>query len=219
MCNAWNHSLSCQCGWGGDGHLGRTHDSQRRGRSFAVVAVLRYRDLLDAYTKANAQCPVCNAPVYFYQSDRGGRVFFDELGPPWPKHPCTDTTATRTAETVAAFQSGTWQPLLIESFARTPTYVHCYAVSGHTTSGHIAFFIRSSRLNLRAPFFVYCRNDGTIRLSSVQPYMNGFATVELPAWRSLLRASRAPVDSWSREESVELQLFELLSRRSTGGEV
>jgi hypothetical protein len=31
--------------------------------------------------------------VFFYQSPYGGRVFFDELGPPWPKHPCTDNTS------------------------------------------------------------------------------------------------------------------------------
>lgn len=28
--------------------------------------------------------------MFFYQSPFGGRVFFDDLGPPWPKHPCTD---------------------------------------------------------------------------------------------------------------------------------
>lgn len=43
----------------------------------------------------NARCPVCGASVYFYQSPYGGRVFFDELGPPWPKHPCTDNPVIR----------------------------------------------------------------------------------------------------------------------------
>ncbi|MEH0927022.1 hypothetical protein [Micromonospora sp. CPCC 205558] len=38
----------------------------------------------------NARCPLCGAPVYFYANEHGSRVFFDELGPPWPKHPCTD---------------------------------------------------------------------------------------------------------------------------------
>ncbi|QJU56371.1 hypothetical protein HL653_14975 [Sphingomonas sp. AP4-R1] len=28
--------------------------------------------------------------MFFYQNEYGSRVFFDDLGPPWPKHPCTD---------------------------------------------------------------------------------------------------------------------------------
>lgn len=43
-----------------------------------------------SFTNPNASCPVCGTHVYFYQSPAGGRVFFDDLGPPWPKHPCTD---------------------------------------------------------------------------------------------------------------------------------
>jgi hypothetical protein len=38
----------------------------------------------------NAYCPVCGVKVYFYQSPFGGRVYFDNVGWPWPKHPCTD---------------------------------------------------------------------------------------------------------------------------------
>jgi hypothetical protein len=48
-----------------------------------------------SYVNPNAHCPVCGASVYFYQSPYGGRVFFDELGPPWPKHPCTDNPVVR----------------------------------------------------------------------------------------------------------------------------
>lgn len=48
-----------------------------------------------SYVNPNARCPVCGASVYFYQSPDGGRVFFDELGPPWPKHPCTDNPVVR----------------------------------------------------------------------------------------------------------------------------
>jgi len=55
-----------------------------------------YRDISSDYgptarlIRPNAKCPVCGAPVFFYQNEFGSRVFFDELGPPWPKHPCTD---------------------------------------------------------------------------------------------------------------------------------
>ncbi len=44
----------------------------------------------ESYTDPNAYCPICGVLVFFYQSPHGGRVFFDDLGWPWPKHPCTD---------------------------------------------------------------------------------------------------------------------------------
>jgi hypothetical protein len=63
-----------------------------------------------SYVNPNARCPVCGASVYFYQSPYGGRVFFDELGPPWPKHPCTDNPVVRlhfsSAESRARFLVG-----------------------------------------------------------------------------------------------------------------
>lgn len=48
------------------------------------------RTLRASWVDPNARCPVCGAGVYFYESPDGGRVYFDELGPPWPKHQCTD---------------------------------------------------------------------------------------------------------------------------------
>lgn len=49
-----------------------------------------------SFTVPNAICPVCGAQVFFYQNDFGSRVYFDDLGPPWPKHPCTDNEPVRT---------------------------------------------------------------------------------------------------------------------------
>jgi hypothetical protein len=46
-----------------------------------------------AYIVPNATCPVCGDRVYFYRNEFGSRVYFDDLGPPWPKHPCTDSAA------------------------------------------------------------------------------------------------------------------------------
>ncbi len=45
------------------------------------------------WLKPNARCPVCGAAVYFWSNAAGSRVYFDEMGPPWPKHPCTDFRA------------------------------------------------------------------------------------------------------------------------------
>ncbi len=98
MCNAKNHPDNCCCGWGGEGHKGRGSLSSRNG----VVAGGVNRAMCKGQTtvhltkasfiSCNSNCPVCGAEVYFYQSSDGGRVYFDEIGPPWPKHPCTDSS-------------------------------------------------------------------------------------------------------------------------------
>lgn len=106
MCNANNHPPDCTCGFGGDGHLGRSSgiglstifapvkNIQPTGDSRNTVRLLRKLDInrlkYDSYVNPNAICPVCGAEVFFYQSPYGGRVYFDEMTPPWPKHPCTD---------------------------------------------------------------------------------------------------------------------------------
>ena len=43
-----------------------------------------------SYTIPNAICPICRKLVFYYRSPSGGSVYFDDLGWPWPKHPCTD---------------------------------------------------------------------------------------------------------------------------------
>lgn len=94
MCNAHNHQPSCTCGWGGSGAGGgrRFSSSVRKipftdGRDWKRANSPSFR----TFTVPNAKCPVCGATVFFYQSSNGGRVFFDCLGPPWPKHGCTDS--------------------------------------------------------------------------------------------------------------------------------
>ena len=78
-CNGNSHALNCQCGWGGVFYgLGLTETRSLWQRH-------------ESYTNPNARCPICSASVYFYQSPYGGKVFFDAMGPPWPKHPCTDS--------------------------------------------------------------------------------------------------------------------------------
>lgn len=80
-----------------EGHYVSRDDWSRYGVSYEV-----YRSLLTTaratgsstarFVYPNASCPVCGANVFFYQNEHGSRVFFDELSPPWPKHPCTDST-------------------------------------------------------------------------------------------------------------------------------
>lgn len=131
MCNAWNHSTDCTCGWGGDGHRGMSTGGWARSTVRTVDprrATLADRPFANSDTP-NAYCPVCGAAVYFYQSPAGGRVFFDHLGHPWPKHPCTDrphiqvtlrTPATQDPANAsqspsAAAASREWMPIQISA--------------------------------------------------------------------------------------------------------
>jgi hypothetical protein len=74
------------------GHSVERYDWERVGSSpgswLSSSGALSSRSA--CYVNPNATCPVCGASVFFYQNEYGSRVFFDELGPPWPKHPCTD---------------------------------------------------------------------------------------------------------------------------------
>lgn len=79
-CNAHGHPPTCECGWGGI-----NHDPWRPSLSADWSKI-------GSHTNPNAKCPVCSMPVFFYRSPDGGAVFFDGLGPPWPKHPCTSRT-------------------------------------------------------------------------------------------------------------------------------
>lgn len=75
--------LSGGC-WGDEGGWSRSSSDSSRPRLHSS-----YRVGI-TYVNPNARCPVCGESVFYYQSPDDGRVFFDELGPPWPKHACTD---------------------------------------------------------------------------------------------------------------------------------
>jgi hypothetical protein len=102
-CNAHNHPASCDCGWGGvwygnvpyggGARTFRCEDEQDSSSPRAVsIDRLVEADSPQSLTIPNAKCPVCGCRVFFYQNEYGSRVFFDDLGPPWPKHRCTDNS-------------------------------------------------------------------------------------------------------------------------------
>lgn len=112
-----NHYASCTCGW----------CLKRRGGQSGVLyaggATRAAFRTFENFTIPNAACPVCGASVFFYQSPNGGRVFFDELGPPWPKHPCTDqgcttprrVTAAPTRRALPAWIAEGWTPIILQN--------------------------------------------------------------------------------------------------------
>ncbi len=52
----------------------------------------------NSITQPNYRCKCCGAKVYFFQSRSGGKVLFDSLGQPWPKHNCLGITYLRKKE-------------------------------------------------------------------------------------------------------------------------
>lgn len=102
MCNAANHPPGCRCGWGGPGHRGRGGGrSTALGLGWNPMSTWRGHAGLSS---PNALCPICGRPVFFVRPERGGAVWFDSLGWPWPKHACMDNAriGTRLREPVQA---------------------------------------------------------------------------------------------------------------------
>jgi hypothetical protein len=128
MCNAYNHAFDCPCGFGGDTggggwRGGRAHFYPIYTEPLSSGWAKDSSGTVESYVNPNAHCPVCGETVYFYRSPYNGRVFFDELGWPWPKHPCTDNSAqprraTRnsvlgnTPRAEPAWRAEGWSPLL-----------------------------------------------------------------------------------------------------------
>ena len=146
MCNAWNHPASCRCGFGGEGHVG--HAPARPG-SHHFLGVPRILPTYESYVNPNARCPVCRAPVFFYQSPDGGRVFFDELGPPWPKHPCTDRRSTPATmdpsnippiKDVPTWERQGWMPFFIAGVTDRDRQV--YEIRGKIAESSLTIYVR-----------------------------------------------------------------------------
>lgn len=100
MCNAWNHSSSCNCGWGGsgtgswNGGQGSSYNLSNRSLHLPVASPNSARTpSFSAKTKDAQTCPTecwwCGALVYYHSNGYGDSVLFDSLGGcPWQVHSC-----------------------------------------------------------------------------------------------------------------------------------
>ncbi len=86
-------------------------------RPKGFVSTNAYYGASKAFTIPNASCPKCGASVYYYEHPNGARVFFDSLGPPWPKHPCTVLMTSRQSKNnkKPMLENSGWKPLLIKN--------------------------------------------------------------------------------------------------------
>lgn len=159
-CNAWSHHADCNCGWGGIFYPPSADDC---------------RSDSDRFRKANAICPVCRASVFFYRSPSGGRVYFDELHPPWPKHPCTDRPSTA-MEAGARKQAPSpshlpdpahhWRPLICRSIGKGGQCTEL-EVTGSDEVRVLYGRIKDKMLDIAAPFFIRFVSKGTYEISTL----------------------------------------------------
>ncbi|HIF9118432.1 TPA: hypothetical protein ACX6PG_002587 [Photobacterium damselae] len=69
--------------------------------------------------------------MFYYQHPNGARVYFEELGPPWTKHPCTSSIQTNRAKgrkpkpvikkTADSWKLSNWQPFVITKKIALPS--------------------------------------------------------------------------------------------------
>jgi hypothetical protein len=200
-CNAWNHPSDCDCGWGGDtgGRPGALPSGVRRlqlvdGHTWRIDR----RPTYDAFLNPNAVCPVCGEPVYFYRSQFGGRVFFDELGWPWPKHPCTDNSTSLIVGPVPStlrfkpnatwpgrFKPNAWRPLAPMAISPSGEYdLLTLSESDHLPRN--CLFVPAGWIGDAPSFWRWSDKDPTmIEISCVRVDANGEVrpqTFAIPSW-------------------------------------
>lgn len=92
MSNGYNHNPNCDCNFCIKKKV--VFVPKRQGQLLLNVqdtaSYISFGDIV-SHTP-NSKCPVCGEPVFYYKNDKGSSIFFDHLGPPWPKHPCTDSS-------------------------------------------------------------------------------------------------------------------------------
>ncbi|MGL4219537.1 MAG: hypothetical protein ACRCSS_02745 [Shewanella sp.] len=78
----------------------------------------------NAFTIPNVTCQRCGAKVFYYEHPNGARVLFDQLGPPWPKHPCYEvaqkgkvrkSAVTKPFTDWASWKQGLWSPVIVQA--------------------------------------------------------------------------------------------------------
>ncbi len=113
------HWRTNSCGttfWVGEHDVSRD-DWDRFSYSQPIVTIKPYCCSYSSFINPNTTCPVCGEQVFYYENSYGGRVYFDSLGPPWPKHPCIDYVTTGTKPQKVKFSdwvNDLWQPFQIE---------------------------------------------------------------------------------------------------------
>lgn len=88
MGRGYNHRDDCECEWcTSTGASGSRSHSPSWIHSGLSIDFLGHRWEYSSDLTRPTKCKLCGQDVFFVRHN-GGAVWFDELGPPWPKHGC-----------------------------------------------------------------------------------------------------------------------------------
>lgn len=152
---------------------------------------------VESYVNPNAHCPVCGRSVFFYRSPYNGRVFFDDLGWPWPKHGCTDNRgeprrATRSSIVPksaheAGWHRAGWTPLLSPRVAREED--RC-SVRGDLDAAFVDLLLPTgSRVDRESPVLLKRLHSHVFRITCLASDPGSTKTVETLAFDRRLVAA------------------------------
>jgi hypothetical protein len=163
-CNGFNHRVDCNCPWGPNSGTGGSRFEHPVG----------YWQSPRSYTTPNAHCPRCPARVYFYRSPFGGSVYFDSLGPPWPKHPCMDHRSgarfPRPDDNAGSRRTNEWSPLYCGRIHRldgAPQIAVIYIENRIHGVNTLYADIDARQLDHRTPFLYRARRGGAVEISTL----------------------------------------------------
>lgn len=104
-----------------------------------------------AFTIPNVTCQRCGAKVFYYEHPNGARVLFDQLGPPWPKHPCYEASQAKQEKAASAkprWENAGWLPLFYERQVLLQSG-RAIRLQAHTKSYQVTFDIPQTILRQR----------------------------------------------------------------------
>ncbi|MEZ8042420.1 MULTISPECIES: hypothetical protein [Vibrio] len=147
-----------------------------------------------AFTVPNAKCPNCGDNVFYYEHPNGAKVYFDELGPPWPKHPCIIERRTSTKRKVsknkpasANWMSSYWKPLILEKKVKLANG-EGVRVQAKTSEYSVRFLLKNQLLKQK-----FCSGDDIDQLimlarkteDKIRPKVEIALTSGLQSWTML----------------------------------
>lgn len=181
MCNAHNHSLFCTCGWGGEGHQGKSTGSMHlewfRGKiNSSSFSKQRYYELT-TYTFQDSTfastCRYCGSKIFFVKHN-GGIAVFDSLGWPWPKHNCLKEPEPhyfsgqhrQLNEIISASGDFDDKVGIVRSYAWRD---HCYCIIEILDKPNKLLYLKLSnkKITIKANDLIMLKRDGHCLISSI----------------------------------------------------